>query len=81
MHNVTSISRRGILKAGGALIIGFTFSSVLPKQALAQNAPPPQFDVDSFLAIHEDGTVTILTSHVDVGTGISTALRQALHAD
>jgi CO/xanthine dehydrogenase Mo-binding subunit len=33
--------------------------------------------VDSFLAIHEDGTVTILTSHVDVGTGISTALRQA----
>src|SRR5258708_5961263 len=32
--------------------------------------------VDSFLAIHADGTVTLYTSRVDVGTGISTAMTQ-----
>jgi CO/xanthine dehydrogenase Mo-binding subunit len=33
-------------------------------------------EVDSFLAIHQDGSATIYTSHVDVGTGITTAYRQ-----
>jgi CO/xanthine dehydrogenase Mo-binding subunit len=81
MNNVTTLSRRGLLKTGGALIVAFTFGSALPKRAAAQNGPAPGGprpvdEVDSFLAIHEDGTVTIYTSHVDVGTGISTAFRQ-----
>src|SRR5262249_59535277 len=33
-------------------------------------------EVDSFLAIHADGTVTIYTSKVDVGTGLSIAMTQ-----
>ncbi len=76
MGTVATFSRRGLLKSGGALIIGFTFGSVLPKRGLAQNAAPAAADVDSFLAIHADGSVTIATSHVDVGTGIATAFRQ-----
>jgi len=76
MSNVTSLSRRSLLKTGGALIVGFTFGAAFPKHGLAQNAPPPLGDVDNFLVVHADGAVTILTSHVDVGTGISTALRQ-----
>jgi CO/xanthine dehydrogenase Mo-binding subunit len=75
MSNSTTLSRRDLLKTGGALIVAFTFDSGLPKHGFAQNAPP-MAGVDNFLAIHEDGTVTIYTSHVDVGTGISTALRQ-----
>lgn len=77
MDYALTLSRRGLLKAGGALIVGFTFGGALPKNGFAQGpANPPARDVDDFLAIHEDGMVTIYTSHVDVGTGISTALRQ-----
>jgi nicotinate dehydrogenase subunit B len=76
MGTVTTLSRRGLLKSGGALIVSFTFGPVLPKRSLAQNAPPTAADVDSFLAIHADGSVTIFTSHVDVGTGIATVFRQ-----
>jgi CO/xanthine dehydrogenase Mo-binding subunit len=33
-------------------------------------------DVDSFLAIHRDGSITIYTSKVDVGTGMRVAIAQ-----
>jgi CO/xanthine dehydrogenase Mo-binding subunit len=33
-------------------------------------------EVDSFLAIHADGSVTLYTSKVDVGTGLRIAMRQ-----
>ena len=33
-------------------------------------------EVDAFLAIHEDGSVTVYTSKVDVGTGLRMALAQ-----
>ena len=32
--------------------------------------------MDSFIAIHSDGSVTVYTSKVDVGTGLLTAYRQ-----
>jgi signal transduction histidine kinase len=32
--------------------------------------------VDSFLAIHADGTVTLYTGKVDIGTGLRIAVRQ-----
>jgi nicotinate dehydrogenase subunit B len=77
METLTTLSRRGLLKSGGALIDTFALGSALPKRILAQNAPPTApADVDGFLAIHADGTVTIYTSHVDVGNGISTVFRQ-----
>lgn len=80
MSNVASLSRRSLLKSGGALIVSFTLGSGLPKDALAQNSPAgsPRLadNVDSFLAVHADGMVTIFTSHVDIGTGIDTVFRQ-----
>ncbi|MEO8049406.1 MAG: molybdopterin cofactor-binding domain-containing protein [Acidobacteriota bacterium] len=86
MKTITSLSRRGLLKSGGALIVSFTLDSLIPAGSFAQDRPSaagreehpsgsPQA-VDSFLAIHADGSVTIYTSHVDVGTGIATAFRQ-----
>jgi nicotinate dehydrogenase subunit B len=84
MVTITSLSRRGLLKSGGALIVSFTLGAAIPKRGLAQNGPPAggrgmpaaPADVDSFLAIHADGSVTIYTSRVDVGTGLATAFRQ-----
>src|SRR5580704_9451727 len=74
MGTVTTLSRRALLKSGGALIVSFAIGSAFPKRAFAQSRTP--FSVDSFLAIHADGSVTIFTSHVDVGTGIATVFRQ-----
>src|SRR5579872_213919 len=84
MDTVTSLSRRRLLKSGGALIVSFTLGAALPKARAQGPAPggrgpataPPAPEVDGFLAVHADGTVTIFTSKVDVGTGLATAFRQ-----
>ena len=65
-------------------MISFGTAAVVPRYIFGQGPSPggtgpshpvPR-EVDSFLAIHEDGTVTIFTSHVDIGTGINTVYRQ-----
>ena len=74
------ISRRDLLKAGGALVVSFTFDAAIPRWARAQTQPQDKpldpSDVDSFLAIHPDGTVTVYTGKVDVGTGLRIAVAQ-----
>ncbi|HEY5619383.1 MAG TPA: molybdopterin cofactor-binding domain-containing protein, partial [Vicinamibacterales bacterium] len=83
MDVLTSLSRRDLLKAGGALVVSFAFAAV-PRRGAAQ-APSAaanagrvldSSEVDSFLAIHADGSVTMYTSKVDVGTGLRMALAQ-----
>lgn len=86
MRNQILLSRRDLLKSGGALIVGFTLG--LPSRTPAQQAPapavsggrgnaaPPPPEVDSFIVIKADGSVTLLTSHVDIGTGIAAAYCQ-----
>src|SRR5581483_258406 len=74
MEPITSLSRRGILKmAGGALIVRFALGQSSTDSATRSLDPS---EVDSFLAVHPDGSVTIYTSKVDVGTGLATAFRQ-----
>ncbi|HMF95011.1 MAG TPA: molybdopterin cofactor-binding domain-containing protein [Vicinamibacterales bacterium] len=85
------IDRRDLLKAGGALIVGFSFrsasafaASTLPgdvdaaaqRPAPANGKPLDPAEVDSFLAFHADGTVTVYTGKVDVGTGLRIAVAQ-----
>ena len=81
-----SISRRELLKSTGGLLVGFNlFEPFLG--LLAQGTPgggtplsnagglsPDQ--LDSWIAIAQDGTVSVFTSKVDLGTGIGTALGQ-----
>jgi CO/xanthine dehydrogenase Mo-binding subunit len=67
------MTRRDLLQSAGVLIVGFGFGG----RASAQLGKP--FDpneVDSFLAFAADGSVTIYTSKVDVGTGLRIALSQ-----
>ncbi|MES1260879.1 MAG: molybdopterin cofactor-binding domain-containing protein [Acidobacteriota bacterium] len=70
-----SLSRRDLLRSGAGLVIGFS----LGRRVNAQAGPGKSLDparIDSFLAIHPDGSVTLYTSKVDVGTGMRIAIPQ-----
>jgi nicotinate dehydrogenase subunit B len=84
-----SISRRQLLKGTGALVVSFSFwgpASRAFAQAAAQSAAPATApggagdldatQLDSWLAIAQDGKVTVFTSKVELGTGVETALAQ-----
>src|SRR6516165_5926743 len=69
-------SRRGFLKGGGALIVGFSLAGgalagkagALPTPSPSRYLPDPTA-VDSWLAVNADNTVTLLTSQPEVGQG------------
>jgi CO/xanthine dehydrogenase Mo-binding subunit len=94
-----SISRRQLLKGGGALVVSFTLYRPLSRAlALSQETPAPRpyavervdlgtfipgpgdyldpGELDSWLAVMQDGSVTMFTGKVDIGTGTRTALAQ-----
>jgi CO/xanthine dehydrogenase Mo-binding subunit len=67
------LDRRALLKAGGALVVSFSFAG----GARAQFGPPQGPDlnqIDSWIAIHADNTATILIGFVELGQGASTSL-------
>ncbi len=74
-----TISRRQFLKSSGALVVSF---NLFPAPSLlAQSNVEPRFDadptqLDSWLSIAADGTVTVYSGKVDLGTGVETALAQ-----
>jgi nicotinate dehydrogenase subunit B len=77
MEQLLSMSRRDLLKRGSVLLVSFAFG------ARAQNGNNAELgksldlhELDSFIAIHPDGSVTIYTSKVDIGTGMRIAMRQ-----
>jgi nicotinate dehydrogenase subunit B len=74
------MNRRDFLRTSSVVIVTFTFERTISESAFAQDTnlgkPVDPREVDSFLAIHADGTVTIYTSKVDVGTGLSIAMTQ-----
>ena len=80
MTTSTTVSRRDILRGGSALIVSFALS----RRGLADSASAARFagkpvdgtEVDSFLAIHPDGSATVFTGKVDLGTGLRIAVRQ-----
>jgi nicotinate dehydrogenase subunit B len=75
-------SRRDFLMTGGALVVAFSVGPLLfnagraatPDTTATKTLAPGE--VDSFLAIGADGTVTCYSGKVDLGTGVDTALRQ-----
>ena len=74
--------RRDLLKAGGALLIGFAIRDTVRAQSaegVAVVAGPDQPDpnrLDTWIAIHADNTATIFIGFVELGQGSSTALLQ-----
>jgi nicotinate dehydrogenase subunit B len=76
-------SRRSFVKGGGALIVGFsTAGSLLAGRASAAPSAagylPDITQVDSWISINADNTVTLKTSQIEVGNGISTGFLQVL---
>ena len=85
METLHAVSRRDFLRAGGVVVVKvFASGAVFPNWAGAQDSGAAadlgkSLDpnvVDSFLAIHADGSVTLYTSRVDVGTGLRIAMSQ-----
>lgn len=80
MTIASEITRREFLKCAGALVVAFG----LPMELNAQTAstakpfggPLPPNQLDSWLIVHKDGSVTVMTGKVELGTGVSTSLRQ-----
>jgi nicotinate dehydrogenase subunit B len=68
------ISRRAVLK-GGALTVGFALTG-LPLSAQAAGRVLDGKEVDAFLAVNGDGTVTLYSGKVDLGQGLRIAMRQ-----
>jgi len=76
------LSRRTFIKGTGALIVGFSMGGALnavsPQQrgAFGETAPPdspPAAEVDSWLAIGSDSSITAYTGKEELGQGMSTA--------
>ncbi|MDR3722212.1 MAG: molybdopterin-dependent oxidoreductase [Candidatus Acidoferrales bacterium] len=82
--------RREFLKAGGALVIGFSMRGFLSGDALAAQGtaaagtiargaaagPPDPKQIDTWLAIHADNTATVYVGYVELGQGSTTSLLQ-----
>jgi len=78
MLDQLSLTRRDVLKSGGALIVTFSLAGHL-SPAFAEAVPGKTVapdEVDGFLAIDAQGIVTVYSGKVDLGTGVRTALTQ-----
>ncbi len=70
------MTRRDLLGATGLLMVAVALPNSGEAQTAAAKQPLSDEAVDSFIAIASDGTVTGYCGHVDLGTGIATALSQ-----
>ncbi len=81
-RDAAALSRRGLLKLSGGLVIGFSlFGEVQAAQEMAPNStpdgvPPPSGRLYAWLAVHPNDRVTLFTGKVETGTGVQTALAQ-----
>lgn len=74
-------SRRGFLKAGGGLLIGFSLSDagIIPQLFAAETAAnPAPGRLDAWLRIGQDESIEVFTGKVDIGMGVQTALGQVV---
>ncbi len=71
------LTRRALLKGSGALIVSFALGPVDAfGQAVASLVGNPSKDVDGWLAIAADGSVTAYTGKCELGQGLHTAQTQ-----
>jgi CO/xanthine dehydrogenase Mo-binding subunit len=74
--SVADLDRRSFLKSGGSLVVAFALP--MGAAAAADFAPVPASELDSWIAIAEDGQVTAFTGRIDIGTGAQTVYCQAI---
>jgi len=78
--NATVLSRRALLAASGALLIGFStehpWVGTAQAAGLADLPPPPPDELDSFIAVQKDGSVIAFFGKVDPGQGVNVPIGQ-----
>ncbi len=73
------LSRRGLLKGGGALVIGFQIGAAGSPAVAARGdiaGPPDPGKIDSWIIVHADNTATICLGKGEFGQGNTTGLLQ-----
>ena len=71
------LSRRGILQGAGALIVSFAAPVSVSVAATAATKPPLTPDqLDSFIAVHPDGSATAFFGKIDGGQGTDLGIAQ-----
>jgi len=78
---MNELSRREFMKAGGALVVGFSWAlDGVAQRPATERAPVARTldtnEVDGFLAVNADGSVTIFCGKVDFGQGLRIAIPQ-----
>lgn len=78
-----TLSRRAFLGGSAVLLLGFSLQRPVAAQVLPAPADPAdlaktldQRQLDAWLAVDAQGQVTVYSGKVELGTGVSTALRQ-----
>jgi nicotinate dehydrogenase subunit B len=76
-----AFSRRDLLKAGGAVIVGFSLTdsaSATPAAAARGEiaGPPDPNAIDTWIALHSDNTATLYFGKCELGQGNTTGLLQ-----
>jgi CO/xanthine dehydrogenase Mo-binding subunit len=83
------LSRKSFLRAGGSLVVGLSIagaaanaaaaannpSAILPLHTGATPGPPVATQVDSWLQVNPDNTVTLYSGWVELGQGTPTAVK------
>ena len=68
-------SRTTFLKGGGALVVGFSLAGAAVGAKAAKAAyDPDKTRVDSWLTVNADNTITVKTSPIELGQGITTGV-------
>lgn len=83
-----SLSRRRFAQGVGALVVSFTLNPSRIANAAPEQPIDPKWsadqqkeltpELDGWLRIDEDGTVTLFTGRVEIGNGVITALAQVV---
>src|SRR5688572_13831612 len=72
-------TRRQFLKTSGALIVGFGATGIIARFGLSQGINgTPSNQLDSWISIAADGSVTAYTGKCELGTGLHTAQTQLI---
>ena len=75
MNQILDTSRRDIFKlAGGGIVIFFGMNPLV--RAAAQNWPPYPSDFHAYLAVGENGRVTVFSGKIEMGQGVLTSQAQ-----
>lgn len=72
-----ALSRRAFLQSAGALVVTFSLPAAVRGQISTPPAKAARYaGLDAWLAVGGDGSVTLFTGKVELGTGVQTALSQ-----